>query len=54
LTRLNSTNVYYFPNAWDLKQYEEIEKDDDHGPNECPTVVKNAVEWVDELVLGEK
>jgi hypothetical protein len=43
-----------FPERVDSKQYEEIEKDDDHDPDGCATVVKNAVEWVAELVLGEK
>ena len=39
---------------WDLKQYEEFEKDGGHGPNGCPTVVKNAAKWVAELLLEEK
>lgn len=40
-------------NLWDPKQLEEFEKAGGHGPQGCPTVVRNAAKWVAEILLEE-
>ena len=40
-------------NLFDPKEFEEFEKAGGHGPQGCPTVVKNAARWVSEILLAE-